>query len=360
MFPYLNGLSREIASQDYECVVVTSRHQTEGIRWPENVSVNYAFGDLKIQKSKLRKLLSLFGGLYRLWLACLRQRPAYKNLHVFRLDGISVLICLVLRACFGRTALTVHDVTSLKGHKFESIFINRLSLRLPDAIVVHNEFVKQEIIKISGESQNIVVMPHGIDVPKKAKNQSDRADSGEIIFGLFGTLKKTKGILDAIDAFGILAQTSDNIRLRIVGKDLGTFEADIAERIARQGIVGRCYFENRFLSVNEFHSEILNSDVVLLPYHQIYQSGVAATAASLGKAIVASDLPGMRSTLGETAIYFETANAKSLAEAMAKLAQSAALRRELGGKARTRMSELFSWRSAAVSLIDGLNDLKRL
>lgn len=354
MFPYLNGLSREISSLEYDCTVFTSCHVSKDIHWSKNTLVKYAFGRLKIHGHSMLKLISLLRGLFVLWWNCIVQRPKFKNLHVFRLDEISVLIGLVMRMCFGRFALTVHDVTPLKGGETKNSAVMRLALRIPDVIVVHNEFVKKEVERIVGDRQNIVIMPHGIDTPQDTITVHDRKAESRVTFGVIGSLKKTKGIIDAIEAFEILSQSTGNCRLRIVGKDLDNLEITIQERIAQLNFPERCEFENRFLSEKEFQIEILNSDVVIVPYHQIYQSGVAVTAASLGRAIIASDLPGMRSTLGHAAVFFEPGDANALAKAMAKLADSAEMRANLADSARQHVSRDFSWRNAAKKLIDGL------
>jgi len=55
------------------------------------------------------------------------------------------------------------------------------------------------------------------------------------------------------------------------------------------------------------------ADVVSLPYRRITQSGIGNLALSSRAVIVSSDLPGLRSDLGDAARYFEPGDAKAMA-----------------------------------------------
>ena len=61
------------------------------------------------------------------------------------------------------------------------------------------------------------------------------------------------------------------------------------------------------------------ADVVAIPYRKITQSGVANLALASQSVIVSSDLPGLRSDLGDAAIYVEVGNPSAIAESIASL-----------------------------------------
>jgi len=73
------------------------------------------------------------------------------------------------------------------------------------------------------------------------------------------------------------------------------------------------------------------ADVVVLPYRSITQSGVANLALSSQSVIVGSDLPGLRSDLGETAKYVAVGDADAMAVQVAGLlgADKASIRGEM-------------------------------
>jgi glycosyltransferase involved in cell wall biosynthesis len=61
------------------------------------------------------------------------------------------------------------------------------------------------------------------------------------------------------------------------------------------------------------------ADIVALPYRRITQSGVASLALSSRAVMVASDLPGLRSDLGDAATYVEVGDSRAMAEQIAQL-----------------------------------------
>jgi glycosyltransferase involved in cell wall biosynthesis len=82
------------------------------------------------------------------------------------------------------------------------------------------------------------------------------------------------------------------------------------------------------------------ADVVVLPYRRIAQSGIANLALSSQSVIVCSDLPGLRSDLGEAALYVPVGDSVALAAQIEKLLG------ESGAAARSRLRELAAERAA--------------
>jgi glycosyltransferase involved in cell wall biosynthesis len=75
----------------------------------------------------------------------------------------------------------------------------------------------------------------------------------------------------------------------------------------------------------------------------------AVEAAASGTAVVLSDIPAHRETLGDAAVYFAAGDVGALARQLARLTGDDALRRRLGEAARTRVAGL-SWDAAATAL----------
>ena len=61
------------------------------------------------------------------------------------------------------------------------------------------------------------------------------------------------------------------------------------------------------------------ADLVAMPYRRITQSGIANLALSSKAVIVSSDLPGLRSDLGDAARYVEAGNPRALAKQIVEL-----------------------------------------
>lgn len=81
------------------------------------------------------------------------------------------------------------------------------------------------------------------------------------------------------------------------------------------------------------------ADVVALPYRAITQSGIAAQALASRAVIVASDLSGLRDSLGPAAIYVPSGDPVALAEAIGGLLG------EAGSSLRSQLRELAGHRA---------------
>lgn len=99
------------------------------------------------------------------------------------------------------------------------------------------------------------------------------------------------------------------------------------------------------------------ADIVALPYRRITQSGVASLALSSRAVIVGSDLPGLRSDLGDAATYVEVGNSQAMAEQIAQLLDegSDSLRMIMRALAGERAVSNTLAKVAEAILIAGLN-----
>ena len=83
------------------------------------------------------------------------------------------------------------------------------------------------------------------------------------------------------------------------------------------------------------------ADVVALPYRRITQSGIANLALSSCSVVVCSDLPGLRSDLGDAALYVKAGDPRALAEEIVNLLS------DDSASVRSRMRERSKERAAA-------------
>jgi glycosyltransferase involved in cell wall biosynthesis len=105
----------------------------------------------------------------------------------------------------------------------------------------------------------------------------------------------------------------------------------------------------RFVSARELVAIYRAADVVVYPYRAITTSGAIATGLTLGKTIVASDLPVFRELLihGENALLVDPEDSVGLAGALIELAQDAGLSERLASRVRAMDFGARSWLSIA-------------
>lgn len=125
------------------------------------------------------------------------------------------------------------------------------------------------------------LLPHGHYRDWYQLQDATSSVPGQIL--TFGLQRAYKGTNTLIEAFGALPRASE-FQLRICGKPATTQDrAEIAERAASNASV---HVDLRFLTDAELAQEIGRSEVVVLPYRAMHNSGAALLALSLNRPIV--------------------------------------------------------------------------
>ncbi len=197
-----------------------------------------------------------------------------------------------------RIVLTAHNIyphnISVEGKEaYRTRFKNLDSVI--DGYMVHLHSAKTELANEFGiDTDRIFVAYHGIYLPEgySPRQQNDVKPYKKII--LFGIQNRYKGADVLIDALALLPKDYQKmLKVTIMGKtDVNLYEEYI-ER-ARQLSVE---WINKFVPDDELYQAIGESDLILLPYRKISQSGVLLLALSYRKPILTSDLPSFRETL---------------------------------------------------------------
>lgn len=74
-----------------------------------------------------------------------------------------------------------------------------------------------------------------------------------------------------------------------------------------------------FVADQDIHALLFTADVVVLPYRSITQSGIANLALASRSVVVCSDLPGLRSDLGDAVKYVPVGDYEAIAEIVSQL-----------------------------------------
>ncbi|MEO5572627.1 MAG: glycosyltransferase, partial [Bacteroidia bacterium] len=241
--------------------------------------------------------------------------------HIFR-GGLFDLFSLMFLKMSGlKILLIVHDIETIDTASFKSIKRIVLS-NFHDAVVVHNHFSLEKIKEFTGTAvlRNAHVIPHGnySHIQKKSCTREEalnyfRLDPSQRYLLFFGQIKETKG-LDIL--LGALHLSKSNFKLIIAGK-LRIKNFDVYQKIIdRYLLQDRVIKTLRFITDEEATKLFSLSDAVVLPYRNIYQSGVLLLAMGFGKTVIASDLEPFKEIIedGINGLLFENNNPESLAE----------------------------------------------
>lgn len=232
-----------------------------------------------------------------------------------------------------KVVLTAHNVNADKRDRKDT-FMNRMTLRmqywLSDHVFVHTEKMKAELVEdFAVQSSRVTVIPFGINnsVPdtiltsRQAKERLGVCLQDRVIL-FFGRITPYKGIEYLIGAFRQTAANSDNYRLIIAGRvDRGEeYWRKIKSNIEEEVKSGRILLRDEFIPDEETEVYFKASDVLVLPYKNIYQSGVLFLAHSFGLPVLAADVGSLTDDIieGQTGFAFRPEDSVDLAKAIEK------------------------------------------
>jgi glycosyltransferase involved in cell wall biosynthesis len=240
-------------------------------------------------KKGVLKILSYLLSIFKLFVITLTFKPDIIHYQWLKLPNVDFFIMITIRKLTkAKLIFTAHNLLPHdSGDIFRKIFIKIYTF--VDAIIVHTNRTKEELIKDFNLDKNkIIVIPHGLlesnrpnIIKKNCKEKSD-----EISLAFIGHLHHYKGIDLLIDAWKKYhVDNNGKLHLTIAGK--GNVDFKGINFLEDTTII------NRFLEEDELTDIIQKSDVIIMPYRKISQSGVLLSVLSYRKAIIVTDVGGL-------------------------------------------------------------------
>jgi len=198
------------------------------------------------------------------------------------------------------TILTVHDTTPFRNTPSSSIqrLASHRVLTYFDALIVHTEYSKNELVCQGIEESKITVVPHGTFQKPSGVDETESSspkENFELLF--FGTLKEYKGLDTLIRS---LAELDDEVRQCLTVQIVGEPEMDIEplQLLSRQlDVEGLIDWQLGFVPEEQVSPLFIEADAIILPYHHIDQSGVLMQALPYGLPVIATDVGGISETI---------------------------------------------------------------
>jgi glycosyltransferase involved in cell wall biosynthesis len=246
------------------------------------------------------------------------------------------LLLLYFKIMRKRIAFTAHNVNASRRDGTDSL-LNRLTLRIQyhavDHIFVHTEKMKAELIsefRVKGKAITVLPYPINSVIPETALHpaQAKRRlgienDSKTILF--FGRICPYKGLEYLLAALRLLAAKDSRYRLIIAGEP-SQGASDYMERIERiisdqSGVVIPVI---RFIPDEDVELFFKAADVLVLPYKEIFQSGVLFMAYGFGLPVIATDVGSFRESIaeGNAGLVCRACDAADLARAIEEYFES--------------------------------------
>ena len=244
------------------------------------------------------------------------------------------LLMLYYKLLGKKIALTVHNVNQAKRDLRDSL-LNRLTLRmqyaLSDHLFVHTKKMKDELREDFGVAEKaITVIRHPINnafpdtdlTPEKAKRQLAIKENEKTILFL-GRIRPYKGIEHLLTAFQQLVKHDAAYRLIIAGepkKGSEEYLDEIRGIVTRDFSQGEIILKFQFIPDEQMELFLKAADVLVLPYKDIFQSGILFLAYSFGLPVVATDVGSFREEIveGETGFVCKPGDVDDLAGTLQK------------------------------------------
>ena len=299
--------------------------------------------------------------------ACLRHRRNYGDwiiLHYFNSNILTLLSFTVPRLFGFKVIGIIHDVDSFGGddsNLFRDFILNRLS----NLICVQNPIIKKQVKSlVHFGNDKIFEAAHGDyeSIKNTNENRSEikrkfGINGDKVVVLFFGQIKKVKGLEIFLEA---ACQADDRYHFIVAGKpwkdSLDRYSHLLTQLQSRDNVT----LDLQYISNDARHDIFDVSDVLVLPYHEIFESGVMHMGMSFALPIVASDLPLFSERIKESngGLCFERGNPKDLIEKLNVLAEDRDLMKELGRNSKKYSEINFNWGNIAQKYIHAIDGQK--
>jgi len=303
---YMYGLVSGLAAASPKPVFVLDS-DVNALLFHENKTVKYktVLHALPRNSSALKKALNMMRFyLFQAWHLLIAPRGIA---HFQWLDRYyipdRILLPLWARLMGFKVVLTVHNVNSKKRDNRDTM-INRFTLnsvyRIAHRLIVHTPLSKDELIKEFGvNADKIAVIRHGtnnkvtitgVDQPQARRALGFAPDQKIILF--FGNIDYYKGVDLLTASLGYLSdELKESVHLVIAGFSKSSAYMNQLSEVLAPGLnSGKISAHIRHIPDAEVETYFMAADCIVLPYRNIYQSGVIFMAYTFGLPVIVPNI----------------------------------------------------------------------
>jgi glycosyltransferase involved in cell wall biosynthesis len=251
------------------------------------------------------------------------------------------------------SVVTVHDMTPHPGDAtvLPGTFrvIHHL-VRRADRVVVHAPHIRDQAIAIGAEPDRVRILAHGeLGTRYLPADRLPLPPSDEPVVLFFGRAQGYKGLDLAAEAMPAVAAAVPGARLVVAGSGPSIDQVFPPDR----ALPPWCELHRGPVPDDLVPELYRRARVVVLPYREASQSGVAALAAGLGRPVVASRVPGLADIVedGHSGLLVDAGSAPALAAALTRVLSDRDLADRLSAGAHRVATTTLSWPTIAAELV---------
>ncbi len=239
-------------------------------------------------------------------------------------------------------------------------------LKKADRIVAVNSIIKNDFVQAGFSAERILVAPNGVDLSVFSGTESKEElrktlhlpISAKIVsyVGKYKTMGMDKGVIELLQAFGVLRLSLSEAHLLIAGLGYGE-KIELAGVLNSAGIPVSAYTLVGHVSQNVVARYMRSSDVLVMNYPNTayYKSFMSPMKMfeymASRRPIVTSDLPSVREILDDdTAVFVLPGDLKSLEGGILKLLTDETLGARLADRAYEKVLD-YTWQKRAERIL---------
>jgi len=315
--------------------------EMEGAGILEDPSIDFynLRGDMDPDVPVARKIFRILLYYFRLLkYSCRAETRIFHILWHNRFIVVDRTLMILLYKLLGKKVIfTAHNVNDWDRDGRDT-FLNRKSLgylyHKVDHIIVHTDPMRESLARDFGISpEKVSVIPIGINEQypvtelsrEGARKELGLPPGGKVLLN-FGYLAPYKGLDLMVDALEKLEAKNPGYRLIIAGqvkKGYDHYWEKVKQQIGNKGLTDRIIEKAEFIPDEAVEVYFKAADALVLPYRQIFQSGVLLASYGFGLPVIATDVGSLRENIiqGETGYVCKPDDPESLAEAIEKFFQ---------------------------------------
>ncbi|WP_331959397.1 glycosyltransferase family 4 protein [Candidatus Binatus sp.] len=294
---------------------------------------------------RIRNAIDLAAGIR---LRAILKRECYDVVHFHTARAHSM-------APFARGFARALLVTRRMDYRPNRVFAPYLYNRAVDGVVAISGGVADSLAVAGVDRRRVTVVHSGVDRDRfHPPTPEERVHArialgisyGEFVISAVGALEPRKGHRYLIEAIAQRAQTAPSVKLKCFIAGHGSIRGELEREIAKLRCAERVKLLGR---IDDPHGLLWASDVFAMPSLKEGLGVAALEAMASALPVVASDVGGLREVVEDerTGIIVPPANPEAIASAIGRLADSPALRSQMGAAARARAVENYSMATMA-------------
>lgn len=234
-----------------------------------------------------------------------------------------------------------------------TLFLYKLSLKKANIIFFQNKvnqhfFVNRKITN----SKTRLIPGSGVNIEQfKFKEYPSDQETINILF--IGRMMKSKGVNELLECAQEIKRQFPSIEFHLVGPKEENYTS-ILEKYTKENIIK---YHGRQKDVSTF---INDAHVIINPSHHEGMSNVLLEAASSGRPVIASNIPGCKETFdeGQSGFSFEVKNSKSLTDTVRKFIKlSHDEKKKMGEFGREKIEREFNRSIVIDAYLEEINEI---